>query len=246
MNRPPIIGITCSLWASENTTNEPFKHDYQRVGSSLIEAVEQAGGVPILLPSMSESESMKNMLSAIDGLLLSGGDDPDPAYWSEENLYPQAVIHPLRDAAEFALLQAALDTELPIFGICRGMQLLNIALGGGLYQDSSLFPQASKHRSAEGETELFHIVRFAKQSRLHKLAGQAELSVNSRHHQLLGKIGDGLRVTATAPDGCAEAIEATDPARYRLGVQWHPESSLSDKFSCRLFSDFVQACHPLY
>jgi putative glutamine amidotransferase len=182
-------------------------------------------------------------LDGVDGLLLTGGDDVDPALYGEAPHPTYDVSEPGRDAFEIDLVRRALEKDLPVLAICRGLQVLNVALGGTLIQDIPSEPATLLQHDAEGPpTTLAHTVAVTPGSCLAALVGPDETrAVNSRHHQAVRALGQGLVVTATSPDGVIEAAEVPT-ARFCVGVQWHPENfHLTGEFD-RLFEGFVGAC----
>jgi len=230
----PVIGITCSWEIDRAAYLSP--RDYT-------DAVRAAGGRPVLLPHTTlESGEAESVLSRIDGLLLSGGTDLDPATFGEEPRFPLKAIDPVRDGFELALSRTALTTGLPVFGICRGIQVLNLAAGGTVYQDlSGQVPGALRHEQDAPRWHPTHTVSIEKGTKLHAILEEALCRVNSFHHQAVRDAAPGFAVSATASDGVVEAIEATD-APFVLGVQWHPENTYRTLASSRrLFAAFVTA-----
>jgi putative glutamine amidotransferase len=210
------------------------------------QSILHAGGeVRIVDPSMPASDA----LAGADGLLLTGGGDVDPARYGESPHATLEEVDPARDEFEIALIAVARERDLPIFAICRGIQVLNVAEGGTLVQDiPSEMPGALKHSLTvppHPPYELAHEVWVEKDSLLAKLMGERLVGsdtcdVNSRHHQAVKKVADRYRVTATAPDGVIEAIE--DPAvRFCLGVQWHPENFWRTGEFRALYEGFLEA-----
>ena len=184
------------------------------------EAVARAGGLPRLLP-MSASVAGDDDLAGLDGLLLTGGGDVEPARYGEATSPATGGVDLERDAAEFPLLDLALRTGRPVLGICRGCQLINVGLGGSLVQDlTEVTPLA--HLVPDRRNETVHTVAPVEGSLLARLEGDREIAVNSIHHQAIKELGSGLRSVAVAPDGTIEAIEW--PGAPLLGVQWHPET----------------------
>jgi len=178
-----------------------------------------------------------------DALLLGGGGDVDPARYGRVRIDNGTVeVDPERDALDFRLFDEARRAGAPVFGICRGLQVVNVAFGGTLVQDiPSERPSEVVHQSGRDEkTRRDHAVAVAARTLLATIAGPGEPSVNSRHHQAIEGVGRGLSVTAVAPDGLAEAIEAPGEP-WLLGVQWHPENLLGDPVSERLFGEFLRA-----
>ncbi len=210
------------------------------------QAVLHVGGdVRVLAPT----EPVADVLASIDGLLLTGGEDVDPALYGE-TAHPTVDINPLRDAFEIALTKGARDRDLPIFAICRGIQVLNVALGGTLVQDiPSQVPGAFDHWFTVPPHQPFslaHEVWIDKDTMLSRLMRERlndadSCEVNSRHHQAVKRVAVGLIVTATAPDGVIEAVEDAT-ARFCLGVQWHPENFWRTGEFRPLFEGFVEAC----
>lgn len=206
-------------------------------------AIIAAGGTPLIVPHYADEATLKALVSKVDGLLLSGGADVEAAYFKEETLEGLTECNAVRDYYEFMLLRAALDYGLPIFGICRGLQLINIALGGSIYQDlPSQFPTTPLNHSILTNRHLgVHDVEIREESWLSRILQTTKISVNSRHHQGLKKIAPQLKVTAYAEDGVVEAAEAY-PERRIIGVQWHPENMATKGDSAamqRLFRFFV-------
>src|SRR5439155_876787 len=205
-----------------------------------VEGVAAAGGVPVLVPPVAELvEAPALVLDRLDGLVLAGGEDVDPATYGAERHPATGEPNVVRDRAELALLRDALARDLPVLAICRGAQLLNIAYGGDLVQDLGATAQPVPHLPRPGEWGR-HAVRITG-GRLRTLAGDELETVSSHHHQAFGRIGAGLTVTAEAPDGLVEAIE--DPIRpFCLGVLWHPEEDARDG-GLPLFRGLVDAAH---
>ncbi|GAF73006.1 unnamed protein product [marine sediment metagenome] len=190
--------------------------------------VERAGGVPLVLPWTKDETVLAAALERVDGLLLSGGGDIAALAYGEEPHPRNRYEDPVRDAAEFAAIKLALKRKLPILGICRGIQSLNVALGGTLVQDvPSQVTGAVQHYTYERETVLNHTIDIAKATLLHKLMGKTSMPVNSWHHQAVGKLGKGLKVNAKARDGVIEGVEAADKQAI-LALQCHPEDCAED------------------
>lgn len=233
----PLVGIPCRLI--------PDAHQNVRFGvpATYTHAVDLAGGGPVLVPLQLDQETLKSIFARLDGLLLVGGFDIDPREFGEQVLPECGEIETDRDATELALTRWALDDSRPIFGICRGIQVLNVAAGGSLYQDivSQLkTPLKHDYGNREGHV-LAHKVELDSESRVGRLLGSKELEVNSLHHQSVKQIAPGLRVVGCAPDGVVEAIESVDD-RFVVGVQFHPERMLdTDARMLRLFQEFVSS-----
>ena len=202
-------------------------------------AIRRAGATPMPLSLEAPSSAA---LEGADGLMLTGGDDVDPALYGESPHPTYDVSEPGRDVFEIDLVRRALAADLPVLAICRGLQVLNVALGGTLIQDIPSEPGALLQHDAEGPPNtLAHSVAVAPGSCLAALVGPDDTrAVNSRHHQAIRALGQGLVVTATSPDGVIEAAELP-AARFCVGVQWHPENFNAGEFD-RLFAGFVDAC----
>jgi len=224
----PIIGIT--------SYEQEASWGYWTLPAALIplsyvESVETAGGRPILIPPA--PDGVTETLDILDGLILSGGADIDPAAYGAERHVETTLVHPHRDESELALLQGALDRDMPVLAICRGMQVLNVVHGGGLHQHLPELVGHERHREVPG-TFSDHSVRIEERSRIGALIG-TRAAVKSSHHQGIDQVGTGLDVVGWADDGSIEAIEEPD-RRFTIGVLWHPEEG-ADK---RLFVALVE------
>ena len=226
----PLIGISSYGRAGQRQTfSLPCEY---------VDVVRLAGGVPIVLPAV--EGDIPEALEVIDALILPGGGDVDPAHYGGVRHEANYGISPERDGFELALARAALARpDLPILCICRGMQLLNVALGGDLV---SHIPDHYGEKVAHRHPELkpvVHPVRIDPQSRLGNILGATDLTVQSVHHQAVGRLGTGLRAVAWSPDGVIEAVESANH-RFLMAVQWHPElGALGDERQRRLFEALV-------
>ncbi len=242
----PIIAIPCRNDTSGRFHNLPL----QGMGQAYLSAVIAAGGIPVLLPLGLDEARLFCALDCADGLLLAGGVDIAPALFGEDPHPKLGQVDTERDAAEMALAKRALETGMPLLAICRGIQVLNVAAGGTLYQDiASQFPDALKHDCfypAYPRDHIAHTVVIAPDTRLASIVGRDAIPpnsvpVNSLHHQSIKGVGQGLRTVAVAPDYIVEAVEGTDSA-WVVGVQWHPEELVADRPDMRrLFRAFVEA-----
>ncbi len=213
------------------------------VNQDYVEAVLRAGGTPVLFPVTAKQNRISSLLDQVDGLLLTGGADVDPARYGEMKRACCGNSSACRDAMEFPLCREALNRGMPVFAICRGMQLLSCVLGGNLYQDlAEEFGTVLQHARHDTPGDPVHEVRVHSGTLLSGIIGISPLPVNSRHHQGIREPGKGLRINAAAPDGLIEGIEMPDRP-FVLGVQWHPES-LSDRYPehQKLFDAFVHSC----
>ncbi len=220
--RQPIVGVTLD-------SEEPggySKLPWYALRQNYCEAVARAGGLAVLLPHAPEQASA--YLDWIDALIVTGGAfDVDPAIFGATSRHSTVKLKARRTAFELEIARTALVRDLPVLGICGGQQLLNVVLGGTLIQHiPEEVPGALAHEQPNPRTEAGHRVKIITGTLLHRICGVGELEVNSAHHQAVKTVGDGVIVDALAPDGVIEGIE--DPRyRYCLGVQWHPEYSIS-------------------
>jgi putative glutamine amidotransferase len=232
----PLIGVTTSeLRPSGMTTlrrqGEP-PHPEMALGMTYVQAIERAGAVPVVLPPC--VSDLESLIARLDGVCLSGGPDLDPeAYGARERHAELGPTEPSLDAFELALARAAIERGMPLLGICRGSQALNVACGGTLHQ------HLPGHRQSEPGCTTTHEVEVLRRTRLAGLIGAGAHMVNSFHHQAVDTLGRGLRVAARAADGTVEAIE-TRSGGFVIGVQWHAEA-LAD---ARLFEALVSASAP--
>lgn len=240
----PRIGITCDLGA-RNFPEAPRERPRHLLMDAYVEAVLKAGGAPLLLPAVEDERAGAAALEGVDGLIISGNAcDIDPALYGEERLPACNPPNPRREAAEMASCRAAMARDMPVLGICGGMQVLNVAAGGALWQDipsqiEGALPHAPKN--PDKNTYVFHEVEV-EDSILREILGSAS-EVNSHHHQSAREAGPGVRVSARTADGVVEAIECPSH-RFVVGVQWHPESmsaygSADGEGAGRLFARFV-------
>ena len=223
----PIIGITGTLKEDVETVAERPLGRFVRTDLDYVEGVVGAGGAPVVLPPLGDEQAAASLVGSLDGLLLSGGSDLDPGYYGEEPGTELGPTIPERDAFEMALVRLALRRGIPIFGICRGMQVLNVALGGTLYQDlpSQWDGAVLKHRQVIPKWQASHEVEVGEGSYIAEVMGRDVVKVNSYHHQGIKDLAEGLVVTGRSTDGVVEVVEAKDfSERWLLGVQWHAEA----------------------
>jgi putative glutamine amidotransferase len=206
-----------------------------------IESVRRAGGEPVLL-DWSVLPSGADALASVDGVLMTGGPDVDPSAYGEPRDSTVVSVAPAaRDRFELDLAREALKRDAPVLAICRGLQVLNVAAGGSLVQDiPSQVPAALTHDIKDPKNAIAHPVQIAPGSRVAELLAATEARVNSRHHQAVNRPGEGLRVTATSPDGVVEALEKPD-ARFCVAVEWHPENFVETGEFLPLFEGLVRA-----
>ena len=211
------------------------------VQKGYVASVVKAGGEPIILPTLTDANALRNILADLDGLVLIGGIDIDPSYYNEKAIEGLGEVDSIRDISDLTLIKLATDINLPILGICRGEQGLNIALGGTLYQDiPSQLKTEINHSQTEVGSEPTHIVNIEPDSRLAKILGTTSLMTNSFHHQSVKDVAPHFRAVAHSEDGVIEAIEAY-PHRNILAVQWHPEKNVlaGDTVMLKLFENLL-------
>jgi putative glutamine amidotransferase len=241
----PIIGVTATLKEDVDSVAERPLGKFVRADLDYVEGVAAAGGVPVVLPPIGDALAAEAVVHSLDGLLLSGGSDLDPRYYGEEPAPELGPTIPERDAFEMPLLELALRRGLPILGICRGMQLLNVALGGTLYQDlpSQWGRGVLKHRQETPKWQPTHEVTVRGGAHLAQIMDRDVVKVNSYHHQGIKDLAGALVVSARSSDGVAEAVEARDLSeRWLVGVQWHAEAMRgADPVQGNLFAAHVSA-----
>lgn len=247
--KKPIIGITSNFTSNDEVGKLAHLgaslQQWQLIADDYINAIESAGGVPVILPVVENVENLLPILNVLDGLVISGGNDVNPLLYNEVPITSLGEISVKRDDSEFALLTKAInDFTMPIIGICRGCQLLNVVKGGTLHQDLV----------AAGVTEREHFqLAYPKNygcqkalvkggSKLHGILGETEIKINSFHHQGVNKVGEDLIVTVKGEDGVVEAIESIGD-RFIMGLQWHPEMMGTENNAFMiLFEAFINEC----
>ena len=223
----PIIGVTATLKEDAETAATRPLGRFVRADFDYVDGVAQAGGVPLVLPPVGGVRNIEGILDSLDGLLLSGGSDLHPSYYGEEPIPELDVTIPERDELEMALLEGAFRRGMPVFGICRGMQVLNAALGGTMYQDlpSQLGPGLIRHRQETPKWQPTHEVEFYDRTRSAEISGSRIVKVNSYHHQAVKELSSDLVVSACSSDGLVEALESRDLSdQWIVAVQWHAEA----------------------
>ncbi len=235
----PLIGVTMGREKSQRF----FGLNLFIMNQTYVRTLEQLGALPVMIPLHMSEASLRGIFERLDGLFLPGGEDIDPANYGAERHDLLGATDKERDRTELLLTRWAVERGMPVLGVCRGAQMINVACGGSLYQDIlSNRPDLAKHDYFPPSFERYrisHPIDIEADSRLAHALGQVH-EVNSMHHQGLDRIGYGLRVVARADDGLPEAVEA--PALpYVVGVQWHPEElAKTDQMSANLFYDFVR------
>jgi len=228
----PLIGIGSDIYVL------PGERDRAFVYTTYVEALRRAGAVPVVIPP--QPENARELLESLDGLLLAGGEDCDPAVYGEERHPSVEMMDQRRQENDLSLAKLARERGLPTLGICLGVQVMNVAAGGTLIQDIDSEHETEIEHVSEPEDRARHDVLVESDTRLAKILGTRELVVNSSHHQAIRDAGSGLRVTAHAPDGIIEGLE--DPKHpFYVGVQWHPEDMPGEESARRIFGAFVDA-----
>ncbi|HYR29702.1 MAG TPA: gamma-glutamyl-gamma-aminobutyrate hydrolase family protein [Thermoanaerobaculia bacterium] len=229
----PLIGIGSDVQSPEGHRERSFAY------LTYVESLRQAGAIPVIIPP--QPENAVELIAELDGLVLAGGEDCDPAAYGEER-HPtvETTMDPRRQSNDLSLAKAARQRGIPTLGICLGMQVMNVAAGGTLVQDIDSAIRTEIQHASIPEDRGRHDVIVEKETRLGGILRELEFNVNSSHHQAVGKLGDGLRVTAHAPDGVVEGLE--DPRHpFYVGVQWHPEDMKGEGSAETLFGAFIEA-----
>lgn len=236
----PVIGISTNFLTVDKGKFLGMERIY--VNKDYVDAVNKAGGVPLLLPPVEDAETVCRYVRLCDGFILSGGGDINPALYGETPHPKLEEFHSALDRSQWLLTQEILRADKPLLAVCRGVQLLNVVQGGTLWQDvSAIDHPVMLHSQFSPRGDLFHPVDIVQGSILHRLFGD-KLEVNSFHHQCLKEPGKGLKITATAPDGIIEAVEMPE-RRFVIGIQWHPEMLLSASDTMLpLFRQLMLAC----
>ncbi len=228
----PLIGIGSDVARKDGERDRAFAY------TTYVDSLRRAGAMPVVIPP--QPENAAELVADLDGLLLAGGDDCDPSLYGEERHPSTEPMDPRRQSSDLTLARAARERGIPTLGICLGVQVMNVAAGGTLIQDIASAVETDIDHASEAAERHRHEVLIESNTRLADILGARELNVNSSHHQAIGKIANGLRVTAHAPDGIVEGLE--DPAHpFYVGVQWHPEDMPREESASALFGAFVDA-----
>lgn len=234
----PIIGLTPSHDTQTNDIN---------MRPTYLNAVKAAGGIPLVLPLEIEKSDLQDLVNLLDGFLFTGGPDIHPFLFGEETHSDCSNVSTKRDSLELMLLPMVMEQKKPILAVCRGIQLVNIGLGGTIYQDiPSQYPKdfPIAHKQPFYYTIPSHTVTITPQTKLAEICRQPSIKVNSMHHQAVKDVAPGCIVSGVGPDGLIEAIEMPEYPFF-IGVQWHPEYLCEqDQAAANLFSQFIKACRP--
>ncbi len=235
----PVIGVTTMRRATQ------FGVQLSSLAEAYVDALTQAGACPVLIPNRLPESALETLLSRLDGVVFSGGGDIETGFYQEEDHPQVSGVDADRDRAELLVLEKVIDEGKPFLGICRGLQLINVGLGGTLYADiADQIPGAAKHDFyTDWERDyLAHPVEVNPESRLAGIIGGGRSEVNSLHHQAIRKLAPDLVATACSPDGIVEAVELPDHP-FGLAVQWHPEWLTAHHAMRALFAAFTQAAN---
>ncbi|QKJ66538.1 gamma-glutamyl-gamma-aminobutyrate hydrolase family protein [Deefgea piscis] len=240
----PIIGIVCCRWRLESG------HFYHLVGEKYLAAIAGTGGLPLLIPALGARDHAQ-ILALVDGLLFTGSNSNiEPEHYGGTPLADD-FNDAARDATTLPFIRAAIAAHIPILGLCRGAQEMNVAFGGSLHQQIQTLDQMLDHREPEGDIDTMygfaHPIELVPSGLLHRLYGQQQAMVNSLHQQGVKQLGHGLVAEAIAPDGLIEAFRLADAPSFNLAVQWHPEWQYADNpLSMAIFNAFAAACQAHY
>ncbi|MFI7004889.1 gamma-glutamyl-gamma-aminobutyrate hydrolase family protein [Streptomyces sp. NPDC050145] len=239
----PRVGIPVRLSDAAAPGADQRVLEANRIFEDIVDLIRAAGAEPVLLRPSEDGSPLDDRLSACRGFVVPGGGDVDPALFGADPDHPALYdVNPAQDRLDTAVIRYALDGRLPLLGICRGMQLLNVMRGGTLHLD--LEKTSVAHEPEPGLDWAVHDVALSAGSAVAEVFGRERMPVSSGHHQAVDRIGDGLRVSARADDGCVEAVEAVesgDDAAWTVGVQWHPEAFVpSDELRLPLFRALVE------
>ena len=235
--KQPLIGISGSHMIDQGGPFAGYKRSY--VNDDYVQSVVEAGGIPVIIPFQEDETTLKALVERLDGLILSGGHDIAPQFYGEEPERALGDIWPERDIFDMRLLAFAKEEGIPIVGICRGHQIINVAHKGSLYQDLPSFATI-KHSQNQTPGLPTHTMVIEKDSKLFDMVGVEEVMVNSHHHQIVKEVGEGLRVVGRAKDTVVEAMEGTDYPYLRT-YQFHPEMMRHTELNAAIFKDFVEA-----
>jgi len=237
--KKPFIGITCNYMMSDAVLSLGQERNF--VPKEMIDAVIEAGGVPILVPILNKEEDLLEIMSTLDGMILSGGHDVNPIYYGEEPSKYVGFTYTPRDLCELFIVKAAIEKDMPILGISRGQQIMTVAFGGKLYQDISESGDYINHMQRASINDIGHYVDVMPNTRIYNIFKSDRLLVNSFHHQAAKVVPDNFIVSAVSSDGIPEAIE--HKTKSIMAVQWHPEVMIKKHpVMLRIFEEFINWC----
>ena len=244
-----VLLISCVLWVNAQRRPVIGISDTHKDGTnaavprSYVNAVLLNGGIPVVVPLMNDDNELIELLNSLDGVIFTGGEDFDPAYYNERPIPQMGTVNAPRDRFDIKLLNLAAERGVPILGICRGVQLINIAFGGSLYQDlpAQYHDTSIRHRQRQSNTEASHAVIVEDNTVFADIVKDRMLMVNSSHHQAVKDVARGFRVAGKSPDKVVEVIEKIDADNWILGVQFHPELLVTHDLAMRrIFQRFIE------
>jgi putative glutamine amidotransferase len=235
-----VIGMVLALTAEDHNFVSQPAYRFEYLKEQYYEAIEEHGALPIGIPATERLDSVEHYCDLINGLFLIGGEDINPSLYGEKLDQLCMPMMPRRDQFECQLINACHLRQIPIFGICRGLQIMNVAFGGTLHQDLSQMPGAARHgQVAELDYSTRHQIEIVAGTKLHQIIGAGRIETNTGHHQGIKQLAEGLTVSAKTADGVIEAVEGSG---FMIAVQWHPEAWPCDQHSRKLFAEFCRAC----
>jgi putative glutamine amidotransferase len=235
----PVIGAVLALTAEDHNFVSQPAYRFEYLKEQYYEAIEEQGALPIGIPATERLNTIEQYCDIINGLFLVGGEDINPSLYGEDLDKLCKPLMPRRDQFECQLINACYQRQIPIFGICRGLQIMNVAFGGTLYQDLSLMPGAANHgQIGELDYSTRHQVEVIPGTILQQILGAEHFETNTGHHQGVKQLAKGLTISAKTADGVIEAIEGSG---FTISVQWHPEAWSCDLYSRKLFAAFIEA-----
>jgi putative glutamine amidotransferase len=236
MTSKPLIGINADFRSANRSTPA-----YAYLAAGYFDSIQAAGGIPVVVPPLTEIESVRGLLDALHGFLLIGGADLDPRRDGFMLHHSVRLLDPTRETSDRMIMDEIADRRMPVFGIGTGMQLINVQQGGNLFLDiKEDVPNAVPHFDAH-DLHHRHTLNVESDSLVGRIYGDGEIRVSSRHHQAIDELAPGFRVTARCPDGIIEAIESEMLDWYAVGTQFHPECGAASALDIRLFEEFVEA-----
>jgi len=243
----PLIGITCNYDYSDDvgirSDMGPAGQDWNLIAGDYIYSIEKAGGIPVLIPQFKNFDNARGILARLDGVLISGGNDVGTERYGAFPKEYCGKVMPERDQQDIEIAKYVLKENIPVLGICRGAQIINVALGGTLYQDIEKEGSFENHSNVDRYPRNYpwHKVSLSKGSLLASVFGTEEIAVNSLHHQAVLMPGANIKITAVSSDGVAEGIEVAGQ-KFAVAVQWHPEMMYDSFEQEKLFAAFLRAC----
>ena len=247
-SRPPLIAITADSLGPEQAQAKTDQEPTFSLASRYCDAIQNAGGLPIIIPHSQSRTQIRHLMQRVDGLLISGGGfDINPSHYGEQPIAQLGRIKAQRTFTEMEAIALGLQRDLPMLGICGGAQAINVVLGGSLYQDiATQLPEARDHQPRAPNHSGGHTVKLLPGTLLQKIFNRRTMKVNTTHHQAIRDPGRGLVINATAADGIIEGVESTKHS-FVLGVQWHPEVlAPRSRAQRKIFSSFISICKRLH